>query len=237
MIDAMPTQPPFPPVLSERLAAVLAELRACEERAGRSPGSARLVVITKAAPASIFAELQALGVTDVGENRVQDAEQRMAGWERAFRWHLVGHLQANKARRAVERFDVFHGVDSLALMLRLDRFSGELGRRPELLLQVNVSGEASKHGIAPEDLPGALEAARGLAHARVTGLMTMAPQVDEPEQARPVFAALARLSRSHRPPPELKQLSMGMSDDFAVAVEEGATLVRVGRRIVAPDPG
>ena len=217
-------------LLRGRLQAVRGEIERAQAASPRSAPRVSLVVVTKAAPPAIFDDLAALGVSDVGENRIQDAEVRQRGHEASFRWHLVGHLQANKARRAVALFDVFHGVDSLALMQRLDRLAGELGRRPELLLQVNVSGEASKHGLLPADLPAALEAAAGLAHARVTGLMTMAPLVERPEQARPVFQALAQLRSRYGAPPEL---SMGMSDDFAVAVEEGASLVRVGRRIVA----
>lgn len=219
--------------LRARLDAVHAEIAAATARAGRSVDDVTLVVVTKTAPPSIFGELAALGVRDVGENRIQDAAQRMAGHEHDFRWHFIGHLQSNKVRRAVPLFDVFHGVDSLELVQRLERVAGELGRRPELLLQVNVSGEASKSGLPPEAVPEVLAASRELLHARVKGLMTMAPLVDDPEQARPVFAGLAALARRCSQDRAL-DLSMGMTDDFAVAVEEGATLVRIGRRIVGP---
>jgi hypothetical protein len=220
--------------LAARLAEVQDAVAHAATRAGRDPDAVRLVVITKAAPPSIFDALRRLGVTDVGESRIQSAEQRMVGHEQDFRWHLVGHLQGNKAKRAVALFDVLHGIDSLALLERVDRLAGELGRSPECLLQVNVSGEEAKHGFRTEELGEALERAADLAHARVTGLMTMAPRSDDPESTRAVFAELARLRDGHRSPPELPQLSMGMSEDFAVAVEEGATLVRIGRRIVAP---
>ncbi|RKY20541.1 MAG: YggS family pyridoxal phosphate-dependent enzyme [Planctomycetota bacterium] len=219
--------------LAARLGHVQAEIAQAARAAGRDPTSVRLVVVTKAAPPSIFDGLARLGVSDVGESRVQTAAERMAGHERSFRWHLVGHLQGNKARRAVALFDVFHGVDSLALLERIERVAGELGRRPECLLQFNVSGEPSKHGLPPDALPELLQAADGLQHARVTGLMTMAPRSTDPARARPTFAELAALAREHAPT-TLRQLSMGMSEDFPVAVQEGATLVRVGRRIVAP---
>ena len=221
--------------LPARLAAVRAELDAAAARGGRSGEDVGLVVVTKSAPPTVFPALGALGVTDLGENRLQDAEQRLAGVERAFRWHFIGHLQSNKAKRALALFDVFHGVDSVGLLQRLDRLAGEAGRRPELLLQVNVSGETSKSGLRPDELPAALAAGAELAHARLVGLMTMAPRVPDPEQARPVFTALARLRDAHRGEhPHLVELSMGMTEDFAVAVEEGATLVRIGRRLVAP---
>jgi hypothetical protein len=195
----------------------------------------RLVAVTKSAPAAVFADARACGLTDVGESRVQDVVERSAGRAQGFRWHLIGHLQANKALRAVEAFDVLHGIDSIGLLQRVERIAGETGRRPELLLQVNVSGEPSKHGLPPEGLAEALAAAAGLEHARVIGLMTMAPATDDPERARPVFAALAALrdeARGLPGAPALTELSMGMTDDFEVAVEEGATLVRIGRGLV-----
>lgn len=223
--DAMPDAA----TLSRRLAELRAELDA---RAAAPPVT--LVVVTKTAPSALFPVLASLGVTDLGENRVQDAAARLAGHERAFRWHFIGHLQSNKVRKALPLFDVFHGVDSLDLAQRLDRVAGECGRRPELYLQVNVSGEGSKAGLAPSELPACLEALGALRHARVVGLMTMAPRVADPEQARPVFAELARLRDAGRDVlPSLTGLSMGMTEDFGVAVEEGATVVRIGRRLVA----
>jgi PLP dependent protein len=219
--------------LPERLARVRVELADAARRAGRAPGEVALVVVTKAAPPGVFALLEAAGAGDVGESRVQAGEARRAGREAAFRWHLVGHLQSNKARVAVAAFDVLHGLDSLELLARVERAAGELRRTPGVFLQVNVSGEASKHGFSPAALPEALAAARALRHARPLGLMTMAPEGPS-EAARPVFAALRRLRDELAP--ELRELSMGMSDDFAVAVEEGSTCVRIGRRLVADLP-
>jgi pyridoxal phosphate enzyme (YggS family) len=220
--------------LPERLRRVREELAAAGKRSSRAAGEVTLVVVTKSAPTGVFALLSAAGVRDVGESRVQQGLRRRAGREADFRWHLVGHLQSNKARAAVEAFDVLHGVDSTELLARLERVAGELGRRPEAFLQVNVSGEPSKGGFSPAALPAALELARALGSVRVTGLMTMAPEAADPEAARPVFAGLRELR--DRLAPELQQLSMGMSDDFAVAVEEGATCVRLGRRLVQDLP-
>lgn len=216
--------------LPERLRSLQQELEAAARRGGRRAQDLTLVVVTKSAPDAVFGRLAAAGVRDVGESRVQAGLRRRAGREADFRWHLVGHLQSNKARPALEAFDVLHGLDSLELLGRLERAAAELGRRPEAFLQVNVSGEASKTGFSPAALPAALELARGLRHLRVTGLMTMAPASEDPEAARPVFAGLRELR--DRLAPDLRQLSMGMSDDFAVAVEEGATCVRIGRRLV-----
>ena len=216
--------------LPARLADVRAEIAAAARRAGRRADEVALVVVTKSAPDGVFARLQAAGALDVGESRVQAGQQRKASHAGAFVWHLVGHLQSNKARAAVQAFDVLHGIDSLELLARLDAAAADLGRRPRVYLQVNVSGEASKHGLRLADLPAVLDGARRLEHLELAGLMTMPPADDDPEQARPVFAA-ARLLRD-RLAPDLPGLSMGMSQDFAVAVEEGATCVRVGRRLV-----
>lgn len=222
--------------LAERLADTRDAIRAAAERGGRDAAAVRLVVVTKASPPKIFDELAELGVRDVGENRVQGAADRVTPHRARFRWHFIGSLQANKVRKALPLFDVFHGVDSTALLERIDRVAGELGLRPELLLQVNVSGEASKHGLEPAQLADALARADALEHARVTGLMTMAPRHDDPERARPHFEALAALAREHATPERpLRELSMGMSQDFEVAVEAGATLVRVGRRLTRSD--
>lgn len=225
--------------LPERLTAVRSEIGTAARNAGKDPSAVTLVAVTKSATPAVFGELLAAGVADAGESRVADAAGRIAGHERDFRWHLVGHLQSNKARRALALFDVFHGVDSIALMQRLDQLAVELDRSPELLLQVNVSGEDTKHGLTPAQLPAALEASRALRRARLIGLMTMAPASGDPESARPVFRDLAALRDRYiglQGLQGLTQLSMGMSDDFAVAVEEGATMVRIGTRLVrGPD--
>lgn len=229
--------------LAHRLAEVRRRIAGAAARAGRDPAGVTLVLVTKSAPESIFAEAASVGLREVGESRVQQAEQRHEGRDEAFRWHLIGHLQANKVRRAVRLFDVLHGVDSAALLAKVDAAAADLGRRPEVLLQVNVSGEASKHGLTPAQLPAVLAAAATLEHARVVGLMTMAPAGEgeaDARVARACFRELATLRARHAQAVAgvdgagLAQLSMGMSDDFELAVEEGATLVRIGRALVGP---
>jgi pyridoxal phosphate enzyme (YggS family) len=220
--------------LPERLQRLRQELDAAARRSGRSLQALTLVAVTKSAPDGVFDLLADAGLRDVGESRVQAGQRRRAGRETSFRWHLVGHLQSNKLRAALGSFDVLHGLDSLELLERLDRVARELGLRPEAFLQVNVSGEPSKSGFSPAQLPGALERARGLAGLRLAGLMTIAPAAEDPQAARPVFAGLRELR--DRLAPDLPQLSMGMSDDFTVAVEEGATCLRIGRRLVEDLP-
>jgi pyridoxal phosphate enzyme (YggS family) len=218
--------------LAGRLAVVRRRIALAADRSGRDPEAVKLVVVTKSAPPSIFVRAAAVGIRDVGENRVQAAEARQGDHRQRFTWHMVGHLQRNKARRAVELFDVLHGIDSLALLQRVESIAGELDRSPRVLLQVNVAGESAKHGADPRDLPELLAAASALRHARLVGLMTMAPLVERPEQARAVFASLARLRDDHGGTALLPELSMGMTDDFEVAVEEGATMVRIGRALL-----
>jgi len=231
-------QAPAGQLLAARLASLRDEVCQAARRAGRDPAAVTLVVVTKSAPATIFPLLLTAGVTDVGENRVQAAQSRRTGDGAAavrLRWHLIGHLQSNKVPRALALFDVFHGIDSVELLQRLDAAAAAANRRPELLLQVNVSGEPSKHGLRPDALPGALACAARLRHVQVTGLMTMAPESADPQAARVHFRALAALRDACALPAAglpLAKLSMGMSDDFAVAVEEGATLIRVGRRLL-----
>lgn len=222
------------PTLPERLADVRAEIAAAARRAGRRPEDVTLVVVTKSSPDGVFAQLRAAGARDVGESRVQAGLRRRAGRERDFTWHLVGHLQSNKVRAAVQTFDVLHGIDSLELLARMESAAGDLGRRPLVYLQVNVSGEAGKHGLRPPGLPAALGVARSLRHVQLAGLMTMPPADEDPDRARVVFAAMRALRDRHAP--DLPGLSMGMSQDFAVAIEEGATCVRVGRRLVEDLP-
>ena len=173
----------------------------------------------------------------MGENRVQEAREKrpvLEEWHPQLRWHLIGSLQRNKAGAAIELFDLIHSVDSLPLITELDRQAGKLGKTIGVLLQVNVSGEASKHGCAPEAARELARAVQAAAHLRWEGLMTIAPLADDAEAARPVFRALRelrdRLADQFHPAEPLK-LSMGMSQDFEIAIEEGADLVRVGTAI------
>ncbi len=240
-------------VLRERLERVRDRLaRACQ-RAGRVPSEVTLVGVTKGVPAESLREAIALGLRDLGENRVQEAraKQRVLGWglgvqgkgpeprtlnpERPVRWHMIGHLQRNKAKLAVGLFEVVHSVDSLALAKELGGWTQRAGRTLDLFIQVNVSGEATKFGCRPEDACGIAQAIRGMPALRWNGLMTIAPFDDDPNRARPHFAALRtlrdRLATACSLQPRALSLSMGMSHDFEVAVEEGATMVRIGTAI------
>ena len=221
--------------LEERLAAVRARIAGACGRAGRDPAKVTLVAVTKTWPAETVLAALAAGLTDFGENRVQEGAVKAAevalksGTESKPRWHLVGHLQTNKVRAALGRFAILHAVDSERLLRAIDAAASQ---PVPVMIEVNVAAEPTKFGIAPEQLPGLLDAARWLPNVEVRGLMTVAPRVLEPEQARPVFRALRELARRHG----LKELSMGMTEDFEVAIEEGATLIRVGRALFGERP-
>jgi PLP dependent protein len=208
-------------------------------RAGRDPASVLLVAVSKTVPAPRLRAAIAAGLDVLGENRVQEAATKIPDTPGAS-WHLVGPLQSNKARRAVELFDVVQTVDSVDLALRLDRLAGELrpGRPLPVLLQVNVDEDPSKAGIAPGDIGDRLAELASLAHLRIDGLMTIGRLVDRAEDARPTFRSLRLLSDTLRAanPGFGGGLSMGMSGDFEVAVEEGATIVRVGQALFGSRP-
>lgn len=214
--------------------AVEARISAAAARAGRDAASVTLVAVSKTVPVERLRAAVEAGLTVLGENRVQEAEGKAPSLP-GVRWHLVGPLQSNKARRAVGLFDVVESVDSPDLAARLDRLATELrpGRPLEVLLQVNVDRDGAKAGFEPADLDAALPAILALPGIRVAGLMTIGRLVATPEEARPAFRALRELSERLRAThPSLgAALSMGMSHDYEVAVEEGATIVRVGRAL------
>jgi pyridoxal phosphate enzyme (YggS family) len=216
------------------LAAVRARLERAARAAGRSPSEIRLVAVSKTFPIESIRAAAAAGQTDFGENRVQEALQKIDdSADLKIGWHLIGHLQSNKARRAATAFQCIHSIDSLDLLLRVDRAAAEAGVGPELLVQVDLASEATKFGL-PEPLVRAVFGADLLA-ARLTGLMVLPPWTENPEDARPWFRRLRqlrdRLQADGVPPDRLRELSMGMSHDFEVAVEEGSTIVRVGTAI------
>jgi pyridoxal phosphate enzyme (YggS family) len=231
-----------------RRSAILARIAGAAERAGHDPGSVEVVAVTKTVPARRIREAIAAGFTTFGENRVQERQARVGELDAVAtypageqpRWHLIGPLQSNKARRAIELFDMIETVDSLELARRLDRIAGEVrpGRPMPALLQVNVDDDPSKAGFDPADLERGLPEILELAGLSVDGLMTVGRLVDAPEQARPTFVALRALSERLRGRHARLggQLSMGMTDDFELAVEEGATLVRIGRAIFGARP-
>ena len=222
--------------LHNRLAEVRARIARAAGRAGRDPSSIRLVAVSKTFSAEYVRTAAGAGQVDFGENKVQEALAKMdetAGLP--IRWHLVGHLQSNKAKKAGARFDVVQSADSVDIVKRLDEAAASAGREVEVLVQADLAGEATKYGAREEELLTVFEAARSCRAARVTGLMLIPPAVEDPEQARPYFRTLndvrQRLLARGVDGSMLKELSMGMSHDFEVAVEEGATLVRVGTAI------
>jgi pyridoxal phosphate enzyme (YggS family) len=231
--------------LDERIRANLEGVRAriarAAARAGRDPGAIRVVAVSKTFGPEAVRAAAAAGVRDVGENRVQEALQKMTETaDVPVRWHLVGHLQTNKARKAAGSFAVIHSVDRLELLERLDRAAVELGARPEILVQVDLAGEATKFGAPPAAARALVDAALRCRALRLVGLMVLPPFFEDPEAVRPFFARLRRLRdewvAGGVPAASLAELSMGMSHDFEVAVEEGATMVRIGTAIFGPRP-
>jgi pyridoxal phosphate enzyme (YggS family) len=203
--------------------------RACA-RAGRAPADVLLVAVSKTVDVERIRAAVAAGVPALGENRVQEARDKVAALGHPVPWHLIGHLQTNKARDAVRCFDVIQSLDREELARELDRRARAEGRTLDVLVQVNVGGEPQKGGVAPEALKPLLDAVAGLSALRVRGLMAIPPAAPRPEDARPWFQRL----RALREAAGLEHLSMGMSADFEVAIEEGATIVRVGTAIFGP---
>jgi PLP dependent protein len=210
-------------MLRDRIDQVGERIRTAACLAGRRPEEIALVAVTKTVPAALIAEAYALGLRDFGENYVQEFEAKAPALPEA-RLHLIGHLQSNKSNRAAELFDVVQTVDSARLGRRLNDAPRRRSEPLEVLIEVKLASEQAKSGVAPEDLPGLADALADLPNLRLTGLMTMPPWSDDPEASRPYFRRLRELASGLR----LPQLSMGMSHDLEVAIQEGATMVRVG---------
>lgn len=212
------------------LSQILARIGAAAQRSGREASDIGLVAVSKYQSAQKIRAIIEEGLTLFGESRVQEAAPKISLLPAKLHWHFIGHLQSNKIRKALPLFELFHSVDTLDLALAMDRIAGEMGRFPRVLLEVNVSGEASKHGFSPTSLKASLDQLLRLPRLQVEGFMTMAPLTKDPETTRPYFAKLRELrneaSRDFGIP--LSSLSMGMSHDFEIAIEEGATLVRIG---------
>ncbi|MEX2247374.1 MAG: YggS family pyridoxal phosphate-dependent enzyme [Dehalococcoidia bacterium] len=219
--------------IGARLADVRRRIDGACARTGRSPDEVTLVAVSKGHAASAITAAYVAGLRDFGENRVQEASSRIAALRRHLagaRWHLVGHLQTNKVRAALELFDILHSVDSERLARALsERASSQV----RVLLEVNIGGEASKSGVSPDQAPALAERLGAMDRVELAGLMTVAPAVDDPQDVRP----LLRRMRQLRDAIGLHELSMGMTDDFEVAIEEGLTLVRVGRAVFGNPPG
>lgn len=233
----MPEDFPTPVELRERLEEVRERIALSARRSGRNADEITLIAVSKTHAAEVIRRAIEAGVTDLGENRVQEAEAKILeiGRERV-RWHLIGHLQSNKARRAVQLFELIHSLDSKELALRLDRLCAEEGRPPlSVMIQVDLAGEETKSGIGEDELPELVQQVAACEHLRLKGLMTLPPFFEDTERVRPYFIRLRELRDRYEAlgafGDERGELSMGMSNDFEVAVEEGATMVRVGTAI------
>ena len=221
--------------IRENFLQVQNQIRVAAEHAGREAHSIQVIAVSKTKPVSVILEAIDVGITDIGENRVQEAKDKYDQVDRPVKWHLVGHLQRNKVKQALLIFDLIHSVDSLRLLAEIDRRSAQLNRRTEVLIQVNTSGEPSKFGLEPDAVLGFMENALDYAHIQIKGLMTIGAFSPNPEEVRPSFVLLKTLQEKIReqqfPNIEMEYLSMGMTNDFEVAVEEGANLVRIGTAI------
>lgn len=237
------TDPPDPESgvgLKENLSSIRERIDAACARADRDRRDVHLIAVSKTVPAEIVRQAIESGVRILGENRVQEAAEKIAALKpntshTETEWHLIGHLQSNKARRAVELFDAIHTIDSLKLAERISQIAGEMNKRMPVFIEVNLGGEASKAGIEPEAVLPLIEAISKLDHLLLKGLMAVPPFFDHEEEVRPYFRRLRGLREEARAAgiagPAFCDLSMGMSNDFEVAIEEGATFVRVGTAI------
>ncbi|MEW5984892.1 MAG: YggS family pyridoxal phosphate-dependent enzyme [Acidobacteriota bacterium] len=222
--------------IAARLADVRARLARAAARAGRDPASVRLIAVSKTFPIDHVRAAYAAGQTLFGENRVQEALEKMSlSSDKAIEWHLIGHLQSNKARRAGASFSCIHSIDSVDLLRRVNDAAAGAFRQLDVLVQVDLGGEPTKHGALPGTLEPIFEAGRACQAARIVGLMVLPPFLADPEDVRPYFRRLRALRDGLAGrgvvPSMLRELSMGMSHDFEVAIEEGATLIRVGSAI------
>lgn len=220
--------------IRSQLESIRARIAAAERRSGRAAGSVTLLAVSKTFPAEAVAEAYAAGQRLFGENRLQEAMEKMPVLPADCEWHLIGPLQRNKVRKAMEQgLTLIQAVDTPKLAQAVSRIAGELGKTASILLEVNIDGEESKHGFSPEELRREWHMLTGLPHLNIQGLMCIPAPVADPQEARPAFAALRSLAEELRAcgPFPLTVLSMGMSHDFEIAIEEGATLVRVGSAI------
>lgn len=209
--------------------------RACE-RSGRAPSEVHLIAVSKTKPAESVREAYAAGLREFGENRVQEAAaKRQELSDLDITWHLIGHLQSNKARQACQLFNWIQSVDSLHIAQRIDRFAAEFGRKMPVLIEVHLGEEASKFGVEEDEVLRLAEKVGALPSIELRGLMVLPPYLDDPQDVRPYFRRLremgARIEAEQLPGVSMRELSMGMSHDFEIAIEEGATIVRVGTAI------
>ena len=228
-------------MICDNLDRIRTRIQEAAENCGRDPQEIRLVAVSKRMPAEAVAEAYRCGQVIFGENYLQDAREKIKQLEPSLQWHFIGHLQTNKAKMAAELFQVIETVDRLKIARALDRYAGELEKSLEVLIQVNVGREPQKSGVLPEETKGLLQKIGFLSNLKVKGLMTMPPYGRVPEASRPWFRELKQLavqlaSKGLFEDNDAVELSMGMTGDFTVAIEEGATLVRVGTAIFGPRP-
>ncbi len=221
--------------ISDNINTIKQRIVSAAVKCGRDPDSIKLLAVTKTIPTAYIIKAIDAGITMFGENYVQEAKDKIAAVGCRARWHMIGHLQTNKAKYVVKLFDYVQSVDRLELAQELDKRAGLINRKLNVLIEVNISGEESKNGIPADDTLALIKQMVGLTNLAVRGLMTMAPYSHNPENARPYFSALRNLrdniSRQRISGIQMEELSMGMTDDFEVAIEEGATIIRIGRAI------
>ncbi len=220
--------------IAKNLENVRRRIEAACERSGRDPSQVKLVAVTKTVPPEIIEEAISCGVTDIGENRVQEARAKYEVIGKKVRWHMIGYLQRNKVKHAIKIFDMIHSVDRVELVDELEKRLSRENKKMPVLLEVNIAGEETKHGVSPHTLKDLALKVIESNHLEPLGLMTMAPYVEDPEEVRWVFRKLRELKdelNEHFGTEIFKELSMGMTNDFEVAVEEGATMVRIGTAI------
>ncbi len=221
--------------IAENLRTVRDRIASAAKRTLRDPASIRLVVVTKTIDVDRIREAVAAGAAVLGENRVQEAKEKIEKLGGVASWHLIGRLQTNKAKYAVKLFDLVHSVDSLDLARELDKQAAKIGKVQDVLIEVSIAGEASKAGVEMKGASGFIREAAKLRNVSIKGLMTMPPYSEDPEDARPYFRNLRDLAnaitKEDIPGVSMNELSMGMSGDFEVAIEEGATMVRIGTAI------
>ena len=223
------------PGIRENLLKVMEKIERAARRAGRDPAEIRLVAVSKTVESERIREAVEAGVKILGENYVQEAKKKIEEIGHPVAWHFIGHLQSNKAKYAVHLFDMIHSVDSMALAEELNRRAGQVNRNVKVMVEVNISGEATKFGTDEGRVMELAKGITGLKHLSLEGLMTMPPYFDSAELSRPYFVELRRLREKLRQEGiPVRELSMGMSTDFEVAIEEGATYVRVGTAIFGP---
>ncbi|MEE9935009.1 MAG: YggS family pyridoxal phosphate-dependent enzyme [Deltaproteobacteria bacterium] len=221
--------------IADNIRTIRNRMAAAAARAGRDPAGIRLMAVSKTVEPERIRQAIDAGIGLLGENYVQEAREKIPAVGQAVQWHMIGHLQTNKVKYVVTLFDWIHSVDRLELAQELSRRAGQHGRVLNVLIEINVSGEASKNGARPADVLELARQVAALPNLSVRGLMTMPPYSDDPENSRPYFVALRRLrdelAAAALPGVAMAELSMGMTDDFEVAIEEGATIIRVGRAI------